>query len=194
MNRDEIIDLLSVAAAYDQRTVGNADIAAWTLALGDLDFGRARDAVVAHYREQTRRIMPADIRQHARAATRQPVPFGELPAADGQPPNEDYLKARDQAIEAARLRHERAMAPAPDPGDRATAWINAHTGPLGAHAGPPIDVPPADRWCELPYDPPELRRSLAAKRRAAELVPAGTPPPEPVGADAEPGDMYGPPQ
>jgi protein-disulfide isomerase-like protein with CxxC motif len=38
------------------------------------------------------------------------------------------------------------------------------------------------------------QRQNSAQRRHAELVPARTPPPEPVGADAEPGDMYGPPQ
>lgn len=167
MNRDQIIDLLSVAAAYDQRTVGNSDIAAWTLALGDLDFDRARDAVVAHYREQTRRIMPADVRQQLRSAPH-PPPFAELAAASPEPPNQAYLRARDQMIEATRARDTRAMAPATaGRDDRAAAWLSAHVTP-GQPPGPALDaINLPSRWLELPGDPPELRRELRALAREA---------------------------
>jgi hypothetical protein len=174
MKRDQIIDLLSVAAAYDQRTVGNADIAAWTLALGELDFDRARDAVVAHYREQTRRIMPADVRQHARSAPH-PPPFAELSAASPEPPNQEYLRARDQMIEATKARDTRAMAPAAsrNAGDRAAAWLSTHIGP-GQPPGPALDaISLPSRWLELPGDPPELRRELRALAR--EATPKGPP-------------------
>jgi len=63
--------VLAAAAAFDQRTVGHSDVAAWHSALGELDFEDARDAVTRHYRKSTERVMPmhvlelaAEIRSH----------------------------------------------------------------------------------------------------------------------------------
>ena len=64
MNTDEVIDLLTLAASYDRRKVGESDVAAWGLAIGDLPFADARDAVIAHYRESADWIMPAHVRRH----------------------------------------------------------------------------------------------------------------------------------
>ena len=36
MTTEEVIDLLTLMASYDRRTVGNADVAAWRLVVGDL--------------------------------------------------------------------------------------------------------------------------------------------------------------
>lgn len=66
MNRSEIAQLLAMAAAYDRRTVGEADVEAWHAALDDLRWMDARDAVIAHYRGSREWIMPADIREHVR--------------------------------------------------------------------------------------------------------------------------------
>lgn len=62
MNRTETDVLLSVAAAFDYRTIGEADTHAWHAALYDLDFTTAREAVIAHYRRTDDRITPAQIR------------------------------------------------------------------------------------------------------------------------------------
>jgi hypothetical protein len=64
---DEVFDLLAVIAAYDHRTLGDADGDAWEMAVGDLAFSDARMAVVAHYRESREWIMPADVRERVRA-------------------------------------------------------------------------------------------------------------------------------
>lgn len=65
MTTDEIIDLLSLIAAYDQRTVGEADVEAW-LAIADAEawtMPAARRAVIEHHRRGSDkpRIRPAHI-------------------------------------------------------------------------------------------------------------------------------------
>jgi len=66
MTPDETVDLLTVAAAFDQRTVGEGDAMAWHAVLGDLAFADAKQAVLGYYAETRERIMPADIRQRVR--------------------------------------------------------------------------------------------------------------------------------
>lgn len=65
MTTDEIIDLLSLIAAYDQRTVGEADVEAW-LVIADAEdwtWPAARRAVIEHHRRGSEkpRIRPAHI-------------------------------------------------------------------------------------------------------------------------------------
>ena len=81
MNRTEIVVLLTLAAAFDYRKVGDADVEAWYLALDDIALDDAKQAVVAHYRETRERLMPSDVRQIVRdkvaaekRANRQPPP------------------------------------------------------------------------------------------------------------------------
>lgn len=50
MNRNETVDLLSVIAAYDKRTVGDADVLAWHAACKDLDLAAATRTVVAWFK------------------------------------------------------------------------------------------------------------------------------------------------
>lgn len=165
MTRDQIIDLLSVAAAFDQRTVGEFDVIAWSAALRDSGFEASREAIIAHYREQTRRVMAADIRQHIRQDSRpDSVPFAELPTGTPDEPNEDYLKARDELVAATAARDRLAMAATADASERASSWLDRHLTP-GKPAGPAANVPPAAQFAELPGDPPELRAELAALRR-----------------------------
>lgn len=66
MNKSEVAVLLGLAAARDQRTVGETDVLAWHEDVGDLDFADAREALRRHYRESTDRIMPAHVRRLTR--------------------------------------------------------------------------------------------------------------------------------
>lgn len=66
MTHDDVVDVLAKVAAYDQRTVGQADVLAWHEALSDVDRSAALTAVTRHYRESTDRLMPAHIRRLAR--------------------------------------------------------------------------------------------------------------------------------
>ncbi|MEU2603226.1 hypothetical protein [Streptomyces albus] len=61
MTLSETADLLSIAAGIDQRTIGEADVRAWHMVLNDINFDAAAKALRAHYRNETRRVLPADI-------------------------------------------------------------------------------------------------------------------------------------
>lgn len=57
--------VLAKIAAFDQRTIGEADVLAWHEVIGHLDAASCMAAVTTHYRENTTRIMPADVRKLA---------------------------------------------------------------------------------------------------------------------------------
>ena len=99
MSPNEIIDLLSLAAAYDQRTVGQADVTAWHAVLFKLDSDEAQAAVIAHYQDSTVRLMPADIYKRCRPqATRHltSVPAPEVHEGPADP--DRWHRMWEQAI------------------------------------------------------------------------------------------------
>lgn len=61
MEPEAIGDVLAVAAAFDNRTVGDADCIAWYRAIGHLNQQEVEEAIIAHYTETTDRIMPAHV-------------------------------------------------------------------------------------------------------------------------------------
>jgi hypothetical protein len=63
MTPGETARVLGKAAAFDQRTVGAADVAAWHEAIGDLNDDDALAAVTRHYQQTDQRIMPAHLRR-----------------------------------------------------------------------------------------------------------------------------------
>lgn len=68
MSKGDVARLLALMASWDQRTIGDADVEAWHLVARHAGWnsqGAAR-AVVAHYAQQARRIMPADITKYLR--------------------------------------------------------------------------------------------------------------------------------
>jgi hypothetical protein len=85
MTLEETIDLLGVAAAFDQRNIGKADSVAWHAALGDLDFTDAQAAVISHYRESRDRVMPADVWGRVKAMRRARLAREVIPAPDVDP-------------------------------------------------------------------------------------------------------------
>jgi hypothetical protein len=66
MNRSESAQALSVAAAYDNRTIGETNVMAWADALADLRLTDVIDAIKAHYRDTTEFVQPAHIRPKVR--------------------------------------------------------------------------------------------------------------------------------
>jgi hypothetical protein len=68
VNLTETATLLTMCAAYDRRTIGEADVRAWQAVLDDVAFADARDAVVEHYKRTRDWIMPADVRTIAKKA------------------------------------------------------------------------------------------------------------------------------
>ena len=70
MTKTEIAQLLTLIAAFDRRTIGEADVEAWNLILADLDVEDCMTAVREHYTESRDWIMPADVYRRATLAQR----------------------------------------------------------------------------------------------------------------------------
>ncbi|MGI5485180.1 zinc finger domain-containing protein [Microtetraspora malaysiensis] len=85
MNIEDTADILATCAAYDARTVGEADILAWHQIIGDLPYEQARDAVVEHYRAEHRRIMPADVRARVKAIRERLIARAPIPQPSPDP-------------------------------------------------------------------------------------------------------------
>lgn len=87
MNRNEIIDLLTAASAYDRRTVGEGDIAAWAQAADRAAwrFAEALNAIHDHYADTPAWLMPGHVTQRIRAARRQPANSADVIAIDRPP-------------------------------------------------------------------------------------------------------------
>lgn len=82
MNASEAAILLGVCAAYDRRTVGEIDAMAWAEALADIRLDDAKIAVVHHYRDSDRWIMPAHVRQIVKDHRRARLAHEVMPAPD----------------------------------------------------------------------------------------------------------------
>ena len=85
MKKSEATLLLIKCAAFDQRTIGEADAQAWAEVLDDIRLSDALDAVAGHYVVSRERIMPLDIRVRVKvlreerlAAAVEPIPPHEL--------------------------------------------------------------------------------------------------------------------
>jgi hypothetical protein len=61
MNRAEVSALLSTAAVYDRRTIGDVDIEGWMSFMEHVSFDQAHAAVLAHYRETRDWLTPDDV-------------------------------------------------------------------------------------------------------------------------------------
>jgi hypothetical protein len=110
MKKSETATLLAFCAAFDQRTIGEADVLAWTEALSspwvpNMGLEEAQAAVIEHYRATAARIAPADVLKRVKD-TRALVMSQLAPKVEGVPPNEDYRQARAEMN--ARLATSRA--------------------------------------------------------------------------------------
>jgi hypothetical protein len=71
MNRNDVIDVLTVVAAADRRTTGHADVDVWQAVVGDIPKDLALQAVRDHLREQPGVwLEPGHVYQRARVMTR----------------------------------------------------------------------------------------------------------------------------
>lgn len=101
---DMIEDALKYAAAFDQRTVGKADILAWSMACGHLSREEITDAIVGHYSESRDRIMPVDVIRRVRAVHKARLEHTPVEAPDtgAAGPYKDELQRRIRQIANAR--------------------------------------------------------------------------------------------
>lgn len=94
MTWNETVDLLSLAAVFDQRTVGEEDIKGWLL-VAELDrwtFAAARRVLVEHYRAgaDRPRLTPAAVTDAIRAARRQAGDSFRAPDIPDDLPGSEY--------------------------------------------------------------------------------------------------------
>lgn len=82
MTDDEVVDLLTLAASFDRRKVGDADADAWFMAVGDLPFEDAQVAVVKHYRDSGDWLMPVHVRRLVKQIREERINATPLPAPD----------------------------------------------------------------------------------------------------------------
>ena len=69
MKESDAAAVLALAAAFDKRTIGETDVRAWGIALGALSPERCLQAVARYYGENSRPIMPSDVKMLARTTT-----------------------------------------------------------------------------------------------------------------------------
>jgi hypothetical protein len=146
MTEDEVIDLLTYAASFDRRTVGDADVDAWLPVVADLSFADAREAVARHYgRDSTDWLMPKHVRDGVKAIRAERIARSVIPA----PPPE----LCDDPLEYRRVLQEGLKQAADGHGIPATGQ-------------PPAIVGDSDRK-QIPAhgDIPDLRRAIAGLRR-----------------------------
>ena len=151
MTIEEAVDLLTVAASFDRRTIGRADAIAWHAVLGDLSYADARDAVLGHYGATREWIMPADIRTRVQAVRTERIRHAQIPA----PPPEladDPAAYKAALAESVRLAADGQLPPAETP-----LAITGGTPEPGRRNGPPAS---------LAQTLTELRAGLQARRKA----------------------------
>jgi hypothetical protein len=99
----EAVELLTLAAAFDRRTVGEADARAWAAALHDVPLDQdARAAVARHHAESTAWFTPAhlrSIRHRIRAERLGDTPPAYEPPA-GPETGAEYVTRRRQQLAA----------------------------------------------------------------------------------------------
>lgn len=130
MTTDEVVDLLTAAAVYDGRILGEADAQVWCGQLAGLDFADAIASVHGWYADHVERITPANIRAGVRARrdARAALAGQPLPPADPDDPAA-YIKAL------------RAVQTAAGDGRRFTQPLGP--GRVKTYAVPPAAVRPA---------------------------------------------------
>lgn len=144
MTPADVAKVLAKIAAYDQRTVGQADVAAWHEILAPYPLGEALQAVMRHHRDSTERIKPAHVVAHIRAI------------------RTEQAKATSEALALpSRYEHDPARA------GRVAAGM-ATVGPVLEEIRRRIE---ADRQPQGELDPGEQIRQRALQRAAEERRP-----------------------
>lgn len=68
MRPEQVVDLLTLIAARDRRTLGKADVTVWSFDIGDLDYDDACQAVAEHFREEPETwLMAGHVRKRVKA-------------------------------------------------------------------------------------------------------------------------------
>ncbi|RPA65782.1 hypothetical protein EF294_03330 [Gordonia oryzae] len=111
MNRNQIIDLLTIASAYDRRTIGEGDIAAWSEASRRAGWRLelATDAIHEHYAQTSKWLMPGHITERIKLAARQPAPVDEAMRQLGAAPPASAERRAEVMAEIRKFADRKAM-------------------------------------------------------------------------------------
>jgi hypothetical protein len=181
MTRAEMTDLVEfIMVACPQQKINRATAIAWFEVIGDLEFGAARNAVIAVKHSQAF-VDPSDIIREVERASRRHAHPSERTVAEalGQsamrelgaavtPPTPEYLEAKAEMDARMAERAQAAAITDYAAGRRAEDWIRHKLS--GQRPMPPLSGPASPRWVPLPGDPPELAAWLARQ--------PGDPPPD----------------
>jgi hypothetical protein len=119
MTPEDAARLLAIAAAFDRRTVGEADALAWADALDGLEPHECAVAIRGHYRDSVAYLMPAHVRERVAirrrdlgAKKRDDALFAEIAAAeehlDRERSHAAYLETQQAFRDAIAAKHEGA--------------------------------------------------------------------------------------
>lgn len=183
MTPEQVVDVLTKCAAYDQRTVGEVDVMAWHEILRRIELGDALDAVRQHFTESSARAMPADIRKLAIGI--RDARHGRLRQREGRLAIESAPTVSDRSAQVTALVQAVADAlPKPDVYERAKAQARKQRGrpakaepKLRNKAKEPKDYEPpqsddvaklATHYLTAGHDPREVSERLYVSRRWCE--------------------------
>lgn len=177
MNRDEMVDLLSLIAARDNRNVGQTTVAVWLEDIGDLDFRDARRAVSDHFRDEPGVwLMAGHIRARVKAVREarlgppgpglSPIP----PPADPDDPKAYRAALREQQ---ARIAAGVEQVPAIEAGAPASYDDNPHVQAILAAYRAEQDAAALRKRQEAEHEQQGIRAYLAALKQLLALPDHG---------------------
>lgn len=83
MQKSETLKIVTYVNSVEGRKVTELQVEAWHEVIGDLDFGETMERVKSHYRSESRRIWPADIRRRFIPADKEWMYAGSRRALNG---------------------------------------------------------------------------------------------------------------
>lgn len=133
MTPAEVARVLAKASAYDQRTIGETDVAAWHEIVGRHEFADALAAVAKHYTETRDRIMPADLVKQIRAVREERARLNKRAAPLALPSRYEDDPERDERNQenAKKIRRE-VIAPLVARMSMPEQWVPLKGEPVGA--------------------------------------------------------------
>lgn len=159
MTPDEVLDLLTLIAVRDNRTVGRTTAIVWHEDIGDLSFADCREAVARHFRESTDWLMPATVRRLVKTIRSERLEGFQYVPVEGDENTAVYLanfRAQRAAVADGLRQAAPPALPASEPRAEAVRELVA-----GVFPEPPAcDEPPARQAAETPV---EVRRRKATE-------------------------------